>query len=324
MPATHVTRTRAHCQISDSSAHHARSRAARALRSRERSGCCRPRRWNPPPWSPRPSPKGPSVPCHRRRCQTQNRSSTPGWPPSVATALAASSQSAFAAVCAEPVGAPPAIDDAPDLGSSGVHHVQGKSVYADNRTAGIAALVLSSAQSPVHRPEPCGFDSPARSAPHVVACRPVVPRDPAPRIRNATATSQHAYHFFAAISFITSISRSRSATSFFSRAFSCSSTFSRRTSLTWNVPKRFFHVEIVCSLVACRFAVIATPSRSASRRIATICSSVNRDLRMLPSESEGSLSTNLWSENPGAGHGIDFLRLVHSIFYAEQLRVFDE
>jgi hypothetical protein len=33
-------------------------------------------------------------------------------------------------------------------------------------------------------------------------------------------------------------------------------------------------------------------SRPASRKIATICSSVNRDLRMLPSFKEGSLSTN--------------------------------
>ena len=35
--------------------------------------------------------------------------------------------------------------------------------------------------------------------------------------------SLNAYHFFAAISFITSISKSRSATSFLSRAFSTSS-----------------------------------------------------------------------------------------------------
>ena len=54
--------------------------------------------------------------------------------------------------------------------------------------------------------------------------------------------------FFAAISFITSISRSRSATSFFRRAFSCSSCFSRRTSSGWNVPNRFFHVYSVWPL----------------------------------------------------------------------------
>jgi hypothetical protein len=36
--------------------------------------------------------------------------------------------------------------------------------------------------------------------------------------------------------------------------------------------------------------------------IATICSSVNRPLRIAPSESGASLSRNQWSEIPGAGH----------------------
>src|SRR5262249_60305485 len=42
-------------------------------------------------------------------------------------------------------------------------------------------------------------------------------------IRNLPPTGRHAHQFFAATSFMTSISRSRSATSFFSRAFSASS-----------------------------------------------------------------------------------------------------
>ncbi len=41
----------------------------------------------------------------------------------------------------------------------------------------------------------------------------------------------------------------------------------------------------------------------ASRSIATICSSVNLLFRIYPSDSEGSLSINGWSEKPGAGHG---------------------
>jgi hypothetical protein len=57
-----------------------------------------------------------------------------------------------------------------------------------------------------------------------------------PAIRNLTPTSRHAHQFFAATSFITSISRSRSATSFFSRAFSASSCFSRRTSFVQFAP----------------------------------------------------------------------------------------
>jgi len=40
--------------------------------------------------------------------------------------------------------------------------------------------------------------------------------------------------------------------------------------------------------------------RSASRMIATICSPVNLDCRIAPSESGASLSTYRWSENPGA------------------------
>ncbi len=48
-----------------------------------------------------------------------------------------------------------------------------------------------------------------------------------PAIRHSPPASRHAHQFFAATSFITSISRSRSATSFFSRAFSASSRLSR-------------------------------------------------------------------------------------------------
>jgi hypothetical protein len=51
-----------------------------------------------------------------------------------------------------------------------------------------------------------------------------------PAIRNLPPTGRHAHQFFAATSFMTSISRSRSATSFFSRAFSASSCFRRLTS----------------------------------------------------------------------------------------------
>src|ERR1700741_3609360 len=61
-------------------------------------------------------------------------------------------------------------------------------------------------------------------------------------IRNLTSTSRHAHQFFAATSFMTSISRSRSATSFFSRAFSASSCFRRRTSLDCKLPNRLRQV----------------------------------------------------------------------------------
>ncbi len=54
----------------------------------------------------------------------------------------------------------------------------------------------------------------------------------------------------------------------------------------------------------CFFATEAIGSRSASRRIATICSSVNLDLRICPSVPAGSLSSYPWFEKPGAGHDI--------------------
>ena len=60
--------------------------------------------------------------------------------------------------------------------------------------------------------------------------RPATPRDHAPGYSNLPPTGRHAHQFFAATSFMISISRSRSATSFFSRAFSVSSCFRRLTS----------------------------------------------------------------------------------------------
>ena len=66
--------------------------------------------------------------------------------------------------------------------------------------------------------------------------------------------------------------------------------------LAVQVPRGGHQQQIVCSLTPCRCA------RSPRRRIATTCSSVNFDLRMLPSDSEGSLSTNRMAENPGVGH----------------------
>src|SRR5690606_12675824 len=62
------------------------------------------------------------------------------------------------------------------------------------------------------------------------------------RVFHPSPASRHAHHFFAAISFITSISRSRSASSFLSFAFSASSCLKRRTSDASNVPNRLRQV----------------------------------------------------------------------------------
>src|SRR5690606_3797706 len=114
--------------------------------------------------------------------------------------------------------------------------------------------------------------------------------------------SGRAHHFFAVISFMTSISRSRSASSFLSRLFSCCRLRSCLTSVASSWPNRLRHTYRVCSLTPCFLATSATGALSASRRILTICSSVNRDFRMGSSLVGAILSSLGWSENRRAGH----------------------
>src|SRR5690606_33225534 len=84
-----------------------------------------------------------------------------------------------------------------------------------------------------------------------------------------------AHHFFRLISLSVSMAISRSATMRLSFAFSASSSRSRFTSAGSNSPKRLRQPYSVCSLILCLRATSAIGMRSASRRIATICSSVN-------------------------------------------------
>lgn len=93
--------------------------------------------------------------------------------------------------------------------------------------------------------------------------------------------------FFAAISFITSIARSRSASNFLCLPLSTSRLFKRFASSASIAPKRLRHEYSVCSLTACFSATSANDVLSASRRILAICSSVNRLLRMLLSRRAG-------------------------------------
>jgi hypothetical protein len=71
--------------------------------------------------------------------------------------------------------------------------------------------------------------------------------------------------FFSAISFITWISRSRSASIFFSRAFSCSSSRSFFKSAVSMDPKCRRQLQIVCSLIPCRLAISPTGKGSIIR-----------------------------------------------------------
>jgi hypothetical protein len=101
---------------------------------------------------------------------------------------------------------------------------------------------------------------------------------------------------------MTSISRSRSTTSFFSRAFSVSSCFRRLDVVRLKAPD---------TLAPCVDRLLADPvplghhRHRLAIRLAddrTICSSAKSALRVAPSESGASLSRNSWSEIPGTGH----------------------
>ena len=92
----------------------------------------------------------------------------------------------------------------------------------------------------------------------------VMPNAVLQRERHLLAADGCAYHFFAAISFTTSISRSRSARSFFSLAFSCSNWRSFFTSSAFMPLERWRQVYIVCSLMPCRLAACA-PDRGPLR-----------------------------------------------------------
>jgi hypothetical protein len=102
-------------------------------------------------------------------------------------------------------------------------------------------------------------------------------REPAlPAILNLPPASRHAHHFFAATSFITSISRSRSATSFFNRAFSASAY--RAVGLEQGRRRRF-------RLGSGRFSsviVSSRPKNTPSTCLKNITACGNSSLQLLP------------------------------------------
>ena len=148
---------------------------------------------------------------------------------------------AFAAACAAPAASPFATDGAHVRSSSDDRRGRGKCGCAGSHNADTAPTAPPSAPAPAYpsRPSAAITQRRPRYRDSVQARRG---RGPPPAIRYSRPASRHAHHFFAAISFITSISRSRSATSFFSRPFSASSCFSRRDIVGCSRPKRFLHV----------------------------------------------------------------------------------
>ncbi len=151
-------------------------------------------------------------------------------PGSVRTALAVAVEQqrrASSAACTATAGRPSATANVPAQRSCDSGRARERCGCGDSRCADTALTALPSARS--------------RALPGCLATlvtqrrsRHLKQRAGPPRrettlraIRNLTPTGRHAHQFFAATSFMTSISRSRSATSFFSRAFSASSCFRR-------------------------------------------------------------------------------------------------
>jgi hypothetical protein len=133
--------------------------------------------------------------------------------------------------------------DTPGLGSSRGRRGRERSGCGGSRSAVTAPTAPPFAPAPAHPALPSSIGSRAPNAPPSSACKPA-----AATIRGASHTSPAPggparSPFFAAISFITSISRSRSANSFFGRAFSCSNCFGRRTSSGCSTPNRFLQVS---------------------------------------------------------------------------------
>ena len=135
-----------------------------------------------------------------------------------------------------------ATNDEPGRDSSDGHHGRGRSGCGGSSSADTAPIAWPCASGPACPRSPWSSGSPAPSGQPSAACRIVVATGRGDLHTQPARDGPARLLFFAAISFITSISRSRSVTSFFSRTFSCSSCFRRRTSSGWNDPNRFFHL----------------------------------------------------------------------------------
>ncbi len=126
------------------------------------------------------------------------------------------------------------------------------------------------------------------------------------------------HHFFELISFniklssMLSIARRRfafkpreGASSFFSLAFSSSSCFSLRASLTSIPPRRAFHLKNLALPMAClRHKSATVMPLSYSRDIPIICSSLNLLCFIVFSLKTGSDSTHFWINLQGSGHNL--------------------
>lgn len=162
---------------------------------------------------------------------------------------------------------------------------------------------VSSSRSPAHRAWPVSDVAQARSRrPHQHACasrQDSVALQMAPARRRSGAPG-----IFPARSPSTSISRSRPARNFFRRAFSCSTVFSRRTSIASRDPKRWRQAWMVGPETPCR---LATPPpgcclpRHAGPPPFDLLIRKPRFLHPLRASSAGAIFSKFtWSENQSA------------------------
>src|SRR6185437_356566 len=175
---------------------------------------------------------------HWRRHRGQSRRPTDTPRPLPATGAAGRWRSCAGAVFSALAGHAVATNDELDPRSSHVHGAPVRPGCADNRTGILSRqlthdadggrVALDQARLITQRGSSNGHQR-ARSSDRYA---------PSVGVSNLTPTRRRAYHFFPLISFITSISRSRSANSFFSRAFSVSIWRSRFTSTASSLPKR--------------------------------------------------------------------------------------
>src|SRR5205823_9811994 len=190
----------------------------------------------------------------------------------------------------------------PDQGSSDARHGQEKSGSDDSRSAGTAPTAPSCARSPAHPWPTSGPGSSTPIAPQRTACRSAAPRAHAPGhtplaaggpARSPVFCGDFLHHLDLEIA----LGHQLLQPGVLRLELPQAPDVARLQAPETLAPS-------VDRLLAdpCRLATAETGSRSASRMIATICSSVNRPLRIAPSESGASLSRNPWSEIPGAGH----------------------
>lgn len=122
-------------------------------------------------------------------------------------------------------------------GGDGQTRVDGVACVAPVTRQDATAERMLALPAPAHPARPVSIRNAAPIGRPTSARTHVAPKGHRLRVRDLLASGRHVHYFYALISLITSSSRSRSPTIFFSLAFSCSSYLSRVTSVASRRPK---------------------------------------------------------------------------------------